>query len=191
MDNWWEQLEKQLTDEFEAFGRMYGFCEPEIRFREWYSTQVFITRKGHALLMDISTEYDDVILYVVRLRHGEMPRSYTPGYPDGSWFRKPVTELYGMELTQDNYGEGWETREYKEKRFPRRLKTQLDMIRRDPGVLLEFMDSLGESDVQVRVVEKLSTKEVSVTERKHTMPEITDGFSGMNFVGKEKWKKKK
>lgn len=191
MQNWMELLIKKLTDEFAAFGSSYGFCEPITRFSQWYSTQVFMVRKGHALLMDINTEYDDVILYVVRLRHGEMPRSYTPGYPDGSWFRKPVTELYGMELSQDNYGEGWQTRAYKEKRFPRRLKTQLDMIGSDSGILLTFMDSLGESDVQVRVVEKLSTGEASVTERKHTIPEVTDGFSVMNFDGKEKWKKKK
>lgn len=143
-----ESILAELTRRFAELGRELGFSEPVVRDVAGWETHLFMLRKGHALKMEILWTDAVVFVYVLRLEDGKIPTGYVDYVdPDGTWRMKSVLEIYNA----------LPDRKQKKKRLPRfhswdemephyyRSLKALDLIRENPEVLLNFMDSIDKT----------------------------------------------
>lgn len=155
------EAQKILTEQFNQLGAELGMSGKTVTVSPgWWTKLVYIMYEGHALQMEISTEYVDLHMYAVRCIDGQIPASeiYLK-YPDGSWYRKCVTEIYGADSAPE-YGDGgndysksmseqkwneflaWYSDDNVSAHMFKMFEYYRDIILRDPNVLLTFLRSI-------------------------------------------------
>lgn len=140
-----ESILIELTRRFAELGKELGFSEPVIQDRG-HQTDLYMLRNGHALQMEVLWGGMVVFVNVVRLYDGQLPDGYVEyTNPDGSWRKRSVYRIYGVEPVNHNYKRlpPIKTWDEMEPYYYRTLRS-LDLIRENPDVLLKFMDSIDD-----------------------------------------------
>lgn len=141
-----KSISADLTEVFAALGKKLGFSDPIVHDRGW-ETHIFMIRNGHALQMEILWYGLVVFVHVVRLHNGRLPDGYVEyKNPDGSWGKISIYTIYHVkpEKHKKKRNLSLKTWDDMEPYYYRSLK-ELDLIRENPDVLLDFMDQIDSS----------------------------------------------
>lgn len=158
-----ELTDEVLTDRFSQLGRELGItAEPVVYFSGWW-TKVYLPYAGHALQMEINREFRDVHLYVVRCIDGKLPpRDVWDTYPDGSWYRQLVKNIYsddGFPVFKRKNGNISNEGIYEQMLVM--FEYYRNLILRDPARLLNFIQNIDKMPaVPGRQTEKPAEKSV-------------------------------
>ena len=129
-----EVILEQLAQKLYELGREWGFSAPIVR-TDGTISEIYIV-KDHALQLEIDWRENDLFLYAVYLRDGELPgKSVIYSYPDGHWCRKYLEEICHTKRAVVRDRE----RRYSEEYLFERFDFYVQMIRKHREHLAEFL----------------------------------------------------
>lgn len=137
----WTDHVERYTAQFAAVGKLFDTEEPVVVTPGWEAADVYLVRGSYALQLEISREYADLSLYLVRLVDGKLPGKHSlQKYEDGTWCREAVQNIYGIQLKphrnlRNNYCDETVTAQMND-----RMEELLALVRTNPQPLLDILE---------------------------------------------------
>lgn len=131
----------QLSHRLYEMGKTFGFSKPVVR-SDRYTSEIYVINK-HALQIEIDWRENNLFMYVVYLKNGELPdKNVIYSYADGHWCRKFLEEVYDSKRPRVKEYRARYSAEYLIDCFEFYKK----LIDRNPVILTEFYKSINEKE---------------------------------------------